>query len=982
MRRSLVVGLSLLLLCSLIWVQKPVTVSAYTTENYDWDNVRIGGGGAIPGIVLHPLVQDVAYVRTDVGALYRWDAANECWHPLTEWIDFGEGVQRLYGVEAVAVDPSDATGNIVYASIGKNPLSGSVKGEVIKSTDRGETWTRTGHRTWTASNWDQEYGEKLAVDPNNGNVVYHASREGLYRSMDGGSTWAKLPSPTGDTSNVNTNTNDGTSGITFVAIDPGPTIGTPARSAVVYVGAYNDGIYRSMDGGDTYTKLAGGPSFYYRAEAASDGTLYVTGEGVWKYDGTIWDDISPQSGLRYMALGVDPEDSDHLIVSKTTAGTKENAHNLPMWRSTDGGVNWTELSMNKNKTTPWMPDHHWRSSTFDIAIDPFDEYKVWYTDWYSPWRTDDVKEFPASKWTDYNTGIEELVTTGGLISPAAGEVKLISAVADNGGFAHTSLTNKPEASFWERGAPWENGTGLDFQESAPNFVVLSTIEGWDGGEYKRGSFYYSTDYGLHFTKGGALPVAEARGGRVAVSATSERTLWTVAGKGTYVTTDRGNSWTQSNGLPNGLVILDTRGIFQFNQPLASDRVDGDTFYAYQGGTFYRSTDGGLNFTNVSSLPSHTWHFVQAAPGIEGEVWVSLDHQGLYRSSNGGTTFTKMSGIQRAHLFTFGKGLTPSTPSVYVYGTLLDGDEEVTGIFRSDDLGASWVKIDVPDPTAGNEPNIMAGDRQVHGRVYIGTNGSGIYYGQPAGFGDTVPPTAPANLQLDSKTENSVTLTWSASTDNVGVSGYDVYRDSVKVNTSLIPGTTYTVDELSPSTTYTFTVKAVDVESNESAASAPLGVTTDAATGSVFFRGINMNGGAVTIDGNAWMSDTAAGVSFSTVNTWTASSPITLVPTVDNDTKLMLHSSVYHSNSFSVSQPIPNGTYFIYLWMVENYMDNFRSFDVKLEGVKKTTSPIGESIKYHWMRYGPFEVTVTDGTLDMELVKVTGDPMIMGMEMYQ
>ena len=240
------------------------------------------------------------------------------------------------------------------------------------------------------------------------------------------------------------------------------------------------------------------------------------------------------------------------------------------------------------------------------------------------------------------------------------------------------------------------------------------------------SLYVSTDQGRHFEPAPALPVFGATGGRVAVSATSERTLWTVAGQGTYYTDDRGATWHRSEGLPDALVRFDG-SIFRFNQPLASDRVLGDTFYAYKEGKFYRSDDGGATFQTVfEELPKREWHYVQAAPGIGGEVWVALEDQGLWRSSDGGNRFSRVEAVNGAHLFAFGKGLTPDVPSVYVFGKVLG----TVGIFRSDDLGQTWVKIDVPSPTGGNEPNLMAGDRQVHGRVYIGTNGTGIYYGEP------------------------------------------------------------------------------------------------------------------------------------------------------------------------------------------------------------------------------------------------------------
>ncbi|GAB6989768.1 glycosyl hydrolase family 18 protein [Paenibacillus pini] len=90
-------------------------------------------------------------------------------------------------------------------------------------------------------------------------------------------------------------------------------------------------------------------------------------------------------------------------------------------------------------------------------------------------------------------------------------------------------------------------------------------------------------------------------------------------------------------------------------------------------------------------------------------------------------------------------------------------------------------------------------------------------------GDTTAPTAPANLTSTAKTANTVSLSWSASTDNVAVTGYNVYSGST-LNTT-VTGTTATVSGLTASTAYTFTVKAKDAAGNLSAASNVLSVTT-------------------------------------------------------------------------------------------------------------------------------------------------------------
>ncbi|MFF2886799.1 fibronectin type III domain-containing protein [Paenibacillus sp. NPDC057967] len=92
--------------------------------------------------------------------------------------------------------------------------------------------------------------------------------------------------------------------------------------------------------------------------------------------------------------------------------------------------------------------------------------------------------------------------------------------------------------------------------------------------------------------------------------------------------------------------------------------------------------------------------------------------------------------------------------------------------------------------------------------------------------DVAPPTVPGNVQSTGKTSTSVSLSWNASTDNVGVIGYEVKYGSITVN---VPSTSATISGLTPGTAYTFTVKAYDAALNISAASAPVTVTTDPAS---------------------------------------------------------------------------------------------------------------------------------------------------------
>ncbi|MER5948462.1 glycoside hydrolase family 6 protein [Streptomyces sp. NPDC001904] len=127
---------------------------------------------------------------------------------------------------------------------------------------------------------------------------------------------------------------------------------------------------------------------------------------------------------------------------------------------------------------------------------------------------------------------------------------------------------------------------------------------------------------------------------------------------------------------------------------------------------------------------------------------------------------------------------------------------------------------LPDsPLAGHW--FSAGFRQLVANAYPPLSGGG-------GGGDTQAPTVPGGLTVGTTTSDSVALSWTASTDNTAVTGYDVYRDGAKVGTAT--GTSYTDKGLSASTSYAYTVRAKDAAGNVSAASAGVTAVTKASGG--------------------------------------------------------------------------------------------------------------------------------------------------------
>jgi chitodextrinase len=115
------------------------------------------------------------------------------------------------------------------------------------------------------------------------------------------------------------------------------------------------------------------------------------------------------------------------------------------------------------------------------------------------------------------------------------------------------------------------------------------------------------------------------------------------------------------------------------------------------------------------------------------------------------------------------------------------------------------------------------------QIIASTYGRGVFTGAftETAVADTEAPTAPTNLIAANTTQNTTDLTWSASTDNVGVSGYDILQGGAVIASVSGTTTSYQVTGLVPNTTYAFSITAKDGSDNESSASNVVNVTTEA-----------------------------------------------------------------------------------------------------------------------------------------------------------
>lgn len=177
------------------------------------------------------------------------------------------------------------------------------------------------------------------------------------------------------------------------------------------------------------------------------------------------------------------------------------------------------------------------------------------------------------------------------------------------------------------------------------------------------------------------------------------------------------------------------------------------------------------------------------------------------------------------------GGTSQTITWNVAGTTANGVNAANvDILWSIDSGNTWTTLLSGTPNDGSQAVVIPNSSTTTGRImvkgsnhiFFDVNNANITVNAGSGTSDTTPPTAPT-LAASGTTSSSTNLSWSGATDNFAVTGYDVYQGASLVGSTT--STSYAVTSLTPSTTYSFTVKAKDAAGNNSVSSNTVSVTT-------------------------------------------------------------------------------------------------------------------------------------------------------------
>ncbi|WP_421810499.1 VPS10 domain-containing protein [Flagellimonas sp.] len=309
---------------------------------------RGGRSVTASGVVGDPLTY---YMGTTGGGLWKTSNAGQ------QWENISDGFFEMGSVGAVSVSASNP--NVVYCGMGEHAPRGvmtSYGDGVYKSNDAGKTWIKLGLEK-------TQHISRIIVHPTNPDIVYVAAQgalygpnkeRGLYRSVDGGKTWKNILFVNELTGAVELSMDANNPLVLYAAMWE-----HQRKPNIVISGGTGSGLYKSTDGGDTWTELTEGlpkekgkmaiavsaansDKVYALIESDSNadkGGLFVSGDAGKSWSMVSGDNRLVQRAWYYIEVFADPNDEDTVYVLSAE-----------MFRSEDGGKTWETISVSHGDT--------------------------------------------------------------------------------------------------------------------------------------------------------------------------------------------------------------------------------------------------------------------------------------------------------------------------------------------------------------------------------------------------------------------------------------------------------------------------------------------------------------------------------------------------------------------------------------------------------------------------------------------------------
>ena len=643
---------------------------------------RGGRVTAVAGIAEQPYT---FYMGATGGGVWKTEDAGQTWRNVSD------GYVKAGSVGAVAVAASDP--NVVYVGTGSAAPRGNISPGVglYKSTDAGAAWTAMGL---------EKAGQigKIAIHPQNPDLVYVAvlgnifgpnPQRGVFRSKDGGASWEHVLA-----------VSDSTGAVDLVM--------DPANPRVLYAGMWRaerkpwtlidgsteGGVYKSTDGGDTWTRLGGG---------------------------------LPGGLVGKVGVAVSPANPDRVWVLQATAEEKDGG----LYRSDDGGKHFQRINREHN-----LRQRAWYYSY--VIADPQDENTVYVLNTGMYKSIDGGKTFERIRvphgdnhglWINpHNTDIMINSNDGG------------ANVSFNGGRTWSSQYNQPTAELYR--VTVDNQFPYRVYGAQQDNSTISVPSNSPGGITPTQHWY---------------AVGGGESGHIAVDPRNPDLIYagTYIGQITRLDRKRGHqrNVTAYPQMHDGTAPRDIRYRFQWNAPIRLSLHNPDVLY-HTSQYVHRSTDGGQSWETISpdlTTNNDAYHDIPGGPiqhdhtGVElyttifafeesphtpGELWAGTDDGRVHLSRDNGGTWTEITPRQMPAEGTVNTiDLSAHAPgrafmAVYKYRE----NDFRPYLFRTDDYGRSWDLL--TDGTNGipadHFTRVVREDPDRKGLLYAGTE-FGLYF---------------------------------------------------------------------------------------------------------------------------------------------------------------------------------------------------------------------------------------------------------------
>lgn len=654
MYRKLPLCLLLTLVAQSIFAQSPpsnvVDLNGYF-KPVKWRSIgpfRGGRSNASTGVIGNDRVY---YMGTTGGGLWKTVDAG------ITWSNISDGYFKTGSVGAIAVAESDP--NVVYVGMGEHAVRGVMTHHgdgVYRSTDAGKTWKKMGLD-------ETQHISRIIVHPKNPDIVYVAAQgalygkstqRGLYKSIDGGTTWKNV---------LYVDDKTGAAELSMDATDPRIMYAAMWEHGrlpwKVISGGPGGGLYKSTDSGETWAKMTEGlpkemgkmsitvsrsnPEKVYaliESDSAKDERgLYVSNNAGKSWSQVTSDPRLIQRAWYYIELFIDPKNENTIYVLSA-----------PALRSNDGGRTWEQLSgTHGDYHDLWInPDN---PNNFVISNDggagiTFDKGKTWATQYNMPtgqfYRINVDNQFPYRIYGGQQDNTSVSIASREL---GSGGIYPASWTASAGGESAFLAFDPNDPRFVMGGSYQGTIEVVDNKASAATNVMAAPIQylGMDAKDLK---YRYNWNAPIIWSK-------------------HEPNTYYHAAQYLLKTSDLGKSWKEvSPDLTRNEKEKQGKG----------------------GGPFTNEAVGAENYGTIA--------YVTESPHEKGVIWTGSDDGYVQLTRDGGATWKNVTPPGLAECLINAIEVSPfDKATAYIATTRYKFNDHTPGLYKTTDYGATWTRID-------------------------------------------------------------------------------------------------------------------------------------------------------------------------------------------------------------------------------------------------------------------------------------------------